>query len=130
MLVVAVAAAVWAGGFTGSEHARSAVVRGDEGWTLTYPGAFHRRAFDISDPDWSAHGVAIGNFQPLPAAENGKEPRVPRKGVLFQLFTLGGTRHLLVTESVGYFSGCAASLAHHVPACPNYQPVSSSSRTS
>jgi len=38
--------------------------------------------------------------------------------------------HLLVSESVGYVSGCAVNLARHVPACPNYQPVSSSSRTS
>jgi hypothetical protein len=38
--------------------------------------------------------------------------------------------HLLLTESVGYVSGCAANLARHVPACPNYQPDSSNSRTS
>jgi hypothetical protein len=38
--------------------------------------------------------------------------------------------HLLVTESVQYISGRAPALARTVRACPNYQPESSSSRTS
>jgi len=38
--------------------------------------------------------------------------------------------HLLVNEFVQYQAGCAHNLARRLRACPNYQPVSSSSRTS
>ena len=91
VLAAASIAATWAAGGFSREGGSASVVRAPAGWTVTLPSAFHRRTFDLAGPDWSARGVSIGNFQPLPAAENGQAVRVPAQGVLFQLYTVVGS---------------------------------------
>jgi len=87
--------ATWAGGgFEGGGGPGSPLeFRSETGWTLSYPGALHRRAFDMRGFGFHAYGVAVGNFDPLPEAVSPDDPRplhIPARGVLFQLYVLDG----------------------------------------
>jgi hypothetical protein len=88
-LAVGALAATWGvGALPGDGGSATTTFRSDEGWTITYPSAFHRLRFDVvpggvtSD---DAKGVSIGNFEPLPNPYSALG--VPSTGVLFQLYT-------------------------------------------
>ncbi len=109
--------ATWAlGGLPGSGGSATTTFRSDEGWTITYPSAFHRRTFWVGFGGVvivSDRGVSIGNFWPLPAAHlwatspdplSGSATQligVPPQGVLFQLYSSGrgpgGAAHFPLT---------------------------------